>query len=145
MYPLPLTLPTELPAGCTFDHDAHVYTVDGYVVPSVTAVLEAAGFVDFSRVPAHQLQDAKIRGTLVHQAVHYWLERDLEIAGVWPEHRGYLASAQAYVRNSGLETLCDRTGRIIGVEFRWWDRPYMVAGTYSHCCPRPRRISSGKR
>lgn len=129
MFPLPLTLPPGPPTGCAFDADAHEYRVDGLVIPSTTQVLEAAGFVDFSRVPLHALNDAKQRGSLVHQAVHYWLERDLVLGTVWEEHRGYLASAQAYIASSGLQTVCDRTGRIVGVEFRWWDRRYMVTGT----------------
>lgn len=128
MFPLPLTYRPE-PEGCTFAGVSHEYHVDGRRVPSVTGVLEASGFVDFSRVPLRDLERAKIRGTLVHQAVHYWLERDLVLDTVWEEHRGYLQSAQDYITESGLITLCDRTGRTVGVEFRWWDRRYMVAGT----------------
>jgi hypothetical protein len=129
MYPLAITVEPGPPPGCAFDKDAHQYRIDGVLVPSVTGVLEAAGFVDFSEVPLHRLAEAKKRGTLVHQAVHYWQERDLVLDTVWEEHRGYLESAQLYTRASGLQTLCTPQGRIIGVEFQWWDPRYMVAGT----------------
>jgi hypothetical protein len=77
----------------TFDPGPHVYTLDGVPVPSVTGILRASGLVDFSGVPGAVLERARIRGTAVHQAIHYYNENDLDVrrfAIEFPEYSGYL-------------------------------------------------------
>lgn len=52
----------------TFDELNHVYRDDGgLVLPSVTQVLQANGFIDFSRVPPAVLERKRKIGTLVHK------------------------------------------------------------------------------
>jgi PD-(D/E)XK nuclease superfamily len=71
----------------------HSYTLDGVRVPSVTGVLHRAGLADFSNVPPSILAAALERGRVVHQAIHYWNERDLDVADFdrqFPECAPYL-------------------------------------------------------
>ena len=80
-------------AGLQFDPATHTYTLDGQAVPSVTGILRASGLIDFSHVPPDVLERARIRGTVVHQAIHYYNERDLDVAqfcAEFPDYAGYL-------------------------------------------------------
>jgi len=77
-----------------FDAPTHQYTLDDRPVwRSVTGVLKAAGLIDFSGVPEHVLESARYRGTVVHQAIHYFNERDLDLDGFradFPQYAGYV-------------------------------------------------------
>jgi hypothetical protein len=55
-----------------FDPTTHTYTLDGYVLPSVTQVLSILQTADFSSVPKEVMEAAGRRGT----AVHALLEND---------------------------------------------------------------------
>ena len=71
----------------------HTYELDGVRVPSVTGVLQRAGLIDFSNVPPSILAAALERGRVVHQAIHFWNERDLDVADFdrkFPECAPYL-------------------------------------------------------
>jgi hypothetical protein len=71
----------------------HTYELDGARVPSVTGVLHRAGLIDFSHVPPSILATALERGRRVHQAIHYWNERDLDVDDfdrAFPECAPYL-------------------------------------------------------
>ena len=77
-----------------FDAPSHTYTLDEQPVwRSVTGVLKAAGLVDFAGVPGGVLEAARTRGTIVHQAIHFYNERDLDLAAFgadFPDYAGYL-------------------------------------------------------
>jgi hypothetical protein len=77
----------------TFFAADHTYELDGARVPSVTGVLHRAGLIDFSHVPPSILATALERGRVVHQAIHFWNERDLDVADfdrAFPECAPYL-------------------------------------------------------
>lgn len=79
--------------GLTFDAGPHVYTLDGVVVPSVTGILQASGLIDFTGIPASILEVAKRRGSIVHEAVHFFNEGDLDVEQFeidFPDYVGYL-------------------------------------------------------
>lgn len=83
----------------TFDPINHVYTLDGVVVPSVTGILRASGVIDFSGIPDATLEAAQRRGTVVHQAVHYYNESDLDLESFrrdYPDWVGYVDSWIAF-------------------------------------------------
>jgi ATP-dependent exoDNAse (exonuclease V) beta subunit len=63
----------------TFHEDAHIYELDGAVVPSVTQILTRSGLIDFSKIPSFIREAALERGRKVHQAIHYYNERDLDL------------------------------------------------------------------
>jgi hypothetical protein len=84
-----------------FDAEAHRYTVDGIVRPSVTQILGAAGLVDTDWFTAA----ACLRGRVVHQACHYMLEQDLDEH--WLEtspYAGYLRAAATFMQEARLRT-----------------------------------------
>jgi len=121
--------PYLLDAGCTFDADRHEYHIDGVPAVSVTQVLTAVGFVDFSMVPPEILAQAQLRGTHVHTALHYLLDGD-DLGSCDPRLQGYLDSALAYIDALGKRPLTDpATGAVLGVEWRFWHRARMFAGT----------------
>jgi PD-(D/E)XK nuclease superfamily len=64
----------------TFFAPDHTYELDGVRVPSVTGVLHLAGLINFDHVPPSILAAALERGRIVHQAIHFWNERDLDVA-----------------------------------------------------------------
>lgn len=67
--------------GLTFDPQLHRYTLDGAPLwRSVSGVLKAAGLVDFSGIPPLVLERARVRGTTVHRALHFYNEHDLDLA-----------------------------------------------------------------
>lgn len=107
-----------------FDPLAHVYTLDGDRVPSVTGVLKAAGLIDFSHIPSATLEAARTRGTVVHQAIHFFNERDLDVGAFvrdFPSYRAYLTAwMQFCASREFVSVLC---------EHRIASRRYRVAGT----------------
>jgi len=118
------------PPGCTFDAERHQYCVDGAEYPSVTQVLGAERFVDFSAVPAGILAEAQARGTYVHSVLHYWLEDDFDLDACDPRFRGYVESALAYIVRLRKAPLRDpETGAALAVEWRFWHRRRQYAGT----------------
>ncbi len=108
----------------TFDPVGHVYTLDGVRVPSVTQILKHAGLIDFSSVPPPVLENARLRGTHVHQAIHYFNEHDLDVATFdreFPECAGYLEAWITFTERRRFEPVLN--------ERRLASRKYQVAGT----------------
>ena len=109
----------------TFDPEAHAYLLDGSPVRSVTGILRKVGLVNFDAVPSQILEAARTRGTVVHRAVHFYNEADLDVAEfvrVFPEYAGYL---QSWIR------LMD-TGRLVThfCEHRIASRAPRYSGTF---------------
>lgn len=128
-----LPAPAVDTTDCAFDHDRHLYTIAGVVVPSVTQVLNEEKFIDFTTVPSDVLATAQARGTYVHTILHYHLEGDFDAADVDPRFRGYFDSALAYLDQAKLRGLTHPdTGAPIAVEFRFWDRERRYAGTLDY-------------
>lgn len=96
----------------TFDEPTHAYTLTGQPVRSVTQILRKVGLVDFRSVPPTILEAARVRGTIVHKAVHYFNEHDLDVdefCTTYPEHAGYLCSWIRLVETGRLEVVaCER-------------------------------------
>ena len=57
----------------TFDPVAHIYRLDGVVVPNVTGILRDEGFVDASWFTPYAAE----RGTKAHRAIELYDEGDL--------------------------------------------------------------------
>ena len=94
-----------------FSAPDHTYRLDGLPVRSVTELLRTVGIVNFDDVPPSILDAARTRGTIVHQAIHFFNEHDLDVAAftaAFPDYAGYLASWQALVASGRMETgLCE--------------------------------------
>jgi len=125
-----------------FDAADHVYRLNGAVVPSVTQVLRASGYVDFYRdltqkiaegelsasdgvyaliQRGKRLIEARDRGSRVHNALHFLIEDDLDNDSIDDETRGYLESGQKY--------LAAHVHRIYRAEFRVFSTRFGCAGT----------------
>jgi hypothetical protein len=125
-----MTTAAILDLGGAFEPGRHEYAIDGVIVPSVTQVLEAEKFVDFSSVPPTILAEAQARGTYVHSVLHYLLEDDYDLGDCDPRFRGYVDSALDYITALGKRPLRDpETGAPLAVEWRFWHRRRMFGGT----------------
>lgn len=120
------------PAVGTFAPEGHVYTLDGIAIPSVTQVLEEERFIDFSGIPDATLDQAKVRGSYVHQALHYYLVGDLDLWDIDERYRGYFDSALEYLARLKKKALRNDRGEAIAVEWRFWHRRRMFAGTIDY-------------
>lgn len=90
----------------TFDAPTHTYTLTGSPVRSVTQILRKVGLVDFRSVPPTILEAARRRGTVVHQACHYYNEGDLDVGefcSSFPDYAPYLRSWIALVETGRLQ------------------------------------------
>jgi len=114
-------------SSLTFDAGPHTYTLDGMAVRSVTGLLRKVGLINFDSIPPSILEAARLRGTTVHQAIHYFNEHDLDVLRFcreWPAYAGYLESWIRLMDSGRLQTvLCEqrvgcRTPRYVGT-FDW--------------------------
>jgi hypothetical protein len=113
-----------LAPGLTFDSIPHRYTLDGVPVPSVTGILKAMGLIDFSGIPESILEAARVRGTIVHQALHYLNEGDLDFEQFridFPNYVGYVEGWLSFVAQRNFLPILN--------EHRVASRRYQVAGT----------------
>jgi len=110
--------------GLTFDPLPHRYALDGVVVPSVTGILKAAGLIDFSHIPPMTLEAARIRGTIVHSALHYLNEKDLDVEQFYTDFPAYAGYVQAW------GSFCAQRNFVpVLNEHRVASRRHLVAGT----------------
>lgn len=61
-----------------YDDEAHVYTLDGVRLPSVTTLISDAGLSDYSHVPTDRLEAARLWGKAVHKMCELYLKDDLD-------------------------------------------------------------------
>jgi hypothetical protein len=110
--------------GLVFHTDPHRYELDGEIVPSVTQVLTRAGLIDFSHVPGYVREAALERGRIVHSAVHFYNERDLDVAEfarTFPQYLGYLDAWIAFREQRAFAPVLN--------ERRVASRRHRIAGT----------------
>lgn len=66
----------------TFDPVTHIYHVEGEYCLSTSDVISLAGLSDYSAVPLDSLERARMRGTRLHQCIHYFEENDLDLEDI---------------------------------------------------------------
>lgn len=81
--------------------DAHRYWLEGRELDGCTTTFKAVGLIDVSQYT----EEARQRGSYVHDMVHMDLERDLAEETVDPALFGYLLAARAYLQESDIEVL----------------------------------------
>lgn len=95
--------------GVEFREDAHEYRIGGVKYPSVTQLLEDAGFNrDLERVPSEVLNKKADFGTLAHEATYKWDVDGWDITDLHPdltELRSYLGDWRCFVRDKGVEII----------------------------------------
>lgn len=82
-----------------FDRDAHIYRLNGRIVPSVTGVLRR--YEDWSMVPPNVLEAARIFGSHVHQACDLFNRDALDWASLDPEIVPYVEAWKKFLDESG--------------------------------------------
>lgn len=65
-----------------FEEEKHTYTEDGVRIPSVTQILKAEGFYDFSKVPKAVLEASRNFGIAVHRAAELYDKGTLDISNL---------------------------------------------------------------
>ena len=109
-----------------FDAEAHVYTLDGVRLPSVTEIIRP--LVDYEGVKPDVLEFARVRGTAGHLTCALYDQNDLDMDTLDPQLHGYLAAWVAftdhfhprwgtietpiYSKTYGVAGCPDRTGQI---------------------------------
>lgn len=110
----------------TFDPIPHAYRWNGVIVPSVTQVLEDVGVIDYSYIPSGTREMALERGRMVHEAIHYDDEGDLDEPSTdemlmayvhawrrWRTDSGFIPSLiehRGYNEQCGFAGTLDRSG-----------------------------------
>lgn len=82
----------------TFDEETHTYRYSGVIIPSVTQILQAEGFID-TRFYDEWSRD---KGSFVHQAIKYDLAGELDEENLDDEIRPYLFAFRKFMAESGL-------------------------------------------
>ena len=104
----------------TYDDATHLYRINGEVVPSVTAVIRAAGLgPDYSTIDFSTLNHAADRGTKVHLATELIDEDELNRDSLDPELAGYVAAydqllADGFKRLRSEQIVADPVRRYAG-------------------------------
>ena len=107
-----------------FDAATHAYTLDDVRVPSVTGILRASNLIRFDTVPPSILEAARVRGTVVHQAIHYYNEHDLDVGQFCREFPDYAPYLHAWITFTTERRFVPHLN-----EYRVASRRHAVAGT----------------
>lgn len=86
----------------TFDPETHIYHVDGEYCLSTSDVITLAGLSDYSAVPLESLERARLRGTRLHQCIHYFEEDDLDLEDVDDELSPFFERYLQWKKESGF-------------------------------------------
>jgi hypothetical protein len=100
-----------------FDPEKHQYILDGEVLPSVTQVLTAEGFIDRTFFTDY----GRERGTMVHKATALDDMGALDEDSIDPILVPYLEAWRAFKRDSRIE--------IVNIEEPLYHKTYLFAGT----------------
>jgi hypothetical protein len=102
----------------------HEYTVDGFVVISVTQILRDLGFIDFTMVDPFVLRDAQARGKAVHSAIDLLEENDLDWKKLHPLIRPFVDAYAEMKEQTGwkpamreqkvFDPICNYAGQLDG-------------------------------
>jgi hypothetical protein len=81
-----------------FDPVTHTYSFNGQVVPSVTQVLQAEGYIDTTWFTEY----GRDRGKMAHLAIHLYDMQDLDEEGLDPALAPYLEGWKKFKQESGF-------------------------------------------
>jgi hypothetical protein len=111
-----------------FNAEQHLYTwVDtGEIIPSVNQILQTAGLVDFSKIPAEIMKAAQDRGTNIHLATQF---DDLgTLDTVDPAHQPYLEGWRQFRTTFGIKFTAKQ------IEVACASEVHNFAGTMDRVC-----------
>lgn len=96
-----MSMPHLVTPGLSFYPVDHGYTLDGVPLISVTQVLKNRGLIDTS----HFTEESRLRGTAVHEAIHFLNEGDLDWSTVDERLVGYLKAYQKFLRETDFQPI----------------------------------------
>jgi hypothetical protein len=102
-----------------FDEEKHIYTLNGYKLPSVTQVMTPMSLMLYSTVPNGTLQEAADRGTRAHEQVSNYVLYGVE---EWDD------DTEPYVR-AFLDFQRDHNPSWLASEYRTYHKAMRYAGT----------------
>ncbi len=88
-----------------FNAEKHIYTVNGFVIPSVTQIISSAGFGDFSKVPEGILDRAREFGIAVHSAIEYDDNGTLDIESLDSKLLPYVEQWRKLKKDKNIEVI----------------------------------------
>jgi len=107
-----------------FEERRHIYTLNGFEIPSVTTVMKPLSEFYYRGVDEEDLRQAAERGSIVHEAVENYLL--FGIKDIPPEHAGYFEGFKKWID--------DRNPVVLGTEHRLYHKYLMYAGTADLLC-----------
>lgn len=125
----------EVQTALIFDEPTHTYRVGAKVIPSVTQVMQRAGLIDLSMIPAATLEKARQEGKAVHRMV------EAECKGLtyakFPEWlEPYRRAWHAFVEWSGFE-LWSSEERLFNGRYGYAGTPDLVGIPHKFKDPQP--------
>lgn len=106
--------------GLAFDEATHTYTFNGRIVPHITGILKACGWIDDRWFK----EEHCYRGRVVHRGCWYLAEGDLDrvaFEAKWPEFICYIKAFEKFLADTGFRPdWCERP---------LYSRVYQFAGT----------------
>lgn len=92
-------MPNLITPGLQFDAETHRYSLAGCPLASVTQILKARGLID----DRWFTEEARERGSFVHQAIEYLNYGDLDWSSIPDEYRGYVDAWALFLADAGFE------------------------------------------
>lgn len=81
----------------TFDEPAHIYRLNGAIIPSVTTIMKPLSNAHYGGIDEAVLDRAADRGTAVHNAIENYVRYG--ISDIEPELSGYLKALRAWMED----------------------------------------------
>jgi hypothetical protein len=78
-----------------FNEEKHEYKLDGLIIPCVSDILEPLSKVEYETVSENVLDNAKKKGTEVHQAIEFY--NKYKFANIRDEYKGYFEAYKKWL------------------------------------------------
>jgi len=113
----------------TFDPISHIYRIDGVVVPSVTQVLVAEGFIDATWFTEY----SRDKGINKHLTIHYYETDQLDEENLDPVLKNTLDAWKAFKLDTGFVVSASETP-LYSAQYRFAGTPDIL-GTFRDTTP----------
>ena len=106
-------------AEVDFEESAHLYTINGRILPSVTQIMSPLSAMIYGNVPSPTLAEAADRGSRVHEQVEHIVKYGIEETE--PDTDGYVQAFKAFS--------ADHSPTWAASEYRTYHKILLYAGT----------------
>ncbi len=91
----------------TFDEEAHIYRLNGSIIPSVTTLMKPLSEIHYGGIDEATLNRAADRGTAVHNAIENLVKYGIE--DIEPDFAGYLDAFRAWMKDYEVKPFVSET------------------------------------